>query len=88
MTGPTVEAVSQPVSYDEPAAKASAAAAVLDDLSLLPSKRGVAKRGVNDPCSPQPDGYGPKPAVDTAAAFLAFQTFHVCPSALVRHMVG
>ncbi|KAI4190007.1 MAG: hypothetical protein LQ346_005005 [Caloplaca aetnensis] len=75
VTGPTVEAVSQPVSYNEPAAKASAAAAVLDDLSS-PSKRGLAKRGVNDPCSPQPDGYGPKPAVDTAAAFLDFQTFH------------
>lgn len=87
MTGPTVEAVSQPVSYNEPAAKAAAAAEVLDDLSS-PSKRGLAKRGVNDPCSPQPDGYGPKPTVDTVDAFLGFQTFHVCPPASIRYMVG
>ncbi|KAL8960618.1 MAG: hypothetical protein Q9193_002712 [Seirophora villosa] len=75
LTGPPVEAVSQPVSYNEVDAKASAAAAVTEELAS-PSKRGLTKRGVNDPCSPQPDGYGPKPATDSADAFLAFQTFH------------
>lgn len=74
LTGPPVDAVSQPVSYNENAAKASAVAEVTDDLSS-PSKRGLAKRGVNDPCAPQPDGYGPKPADDTVAAFMGFQTF-------------
>lgn len=69
LTGPPVDAVSQPVAYNEKAAKASAAAQVTDDLSS-PTKRGLAKRGVNDPCSPQLDGYGPKPAVDTVDAFL------------------
>ncbi|KAL9009284.1 MAG: hypothetical protein Q9173_005677 [Seirophora scorigena] len=75
LTGPSVEAVSQPVSYNEVDAKASAAAAVTEKLAS-PSKRGLTKRGVNDPCSPQPDGYGPKPATDSADAFLAFQAFH------------
>ena len=77
VTGPPVDAVSQPVTYNEQAAKASAAAEVTDDLSS-PSKRDLTKRGVNDPCSQQPDGYGPKPATDTPAAFLAFDTLAVC----------
>ncbi|KAL8949790.1 MAG: hypothetical protein Q9222_004133 [Ikaeria aurantiellina] len=74
VTGPAPEAANQPISYNEPAAKASAAASVTDDLTS-PSKRGLARRGVNDPCAPQPDGYGPKPAEDTVTAFQSFQTF-------------
>ncbi|KAI4088237.1 MAG: hypothetical protein LQ339_008748 [Xanthoria mediterranea] len=73
-TGPAPEAVSEPVTYSEPAAKADAAAEVTQALST-PSKRSLAARGVNDPCSPQPDGYGPKPPVDTDTDFLAFSNF-------------
>lgn len=29
-----------------------------------------------DPCAPQPDGYGPVPTPDTASAFLAYAPFH------------
>lgn len=29
-----------------------------------------------DPCAPQPDGYGPVPSPDTAAAFLAYGKLH------------
>jgi len=29
-----------------------------------------------DPCAPQPDGYGPVPTPDTPSAFLAFSTLH------------
>lgn len=75
-TGPAPEAVSEPVTYSEPAAKADAAAEVTQALST-PSKRSLAARGVNDPCSPQPDGYGPKPPVDTDTDFLAFSNFSV-----------
>lgn len=75
-TGPAPEAVSEPVTYSEPAAKAEAAAEVTQELST-PGKRSLAARGVNDPCSPQPDGYGPKPPVDTDADFLAFSNFSV-----------
>ncbi|KAL8699623.1 MAG: hypothetical protein Q9201_005899 [Fulgogasparrea decipioides] len=74
VTGPPVDAVSEPITYDEAAAKASAAAEVTDDLSS-PQKRDLAPRGVNEPCSPQPDGYGPKPTTDSPAAFLAYQPF-------------
>ncbi|KAI4140816.1 MAG: hypothetical protein L6R39_005649 [Caloplaca ligustica] len=72
LTGPPVDAVSQPVSYNEQAAQASAAADTTNDLS----SSSKVKRGVNDPCSQQPDGFGPKPAVDTVEAFSAFTTFH------------
>ncbi|KAI4249793.1 MAG: hypothetical protein L6R40_000582 [Gallowayella cf. fulva] len=74
-TGPAPEAVSEPVTYSEQAAKADAIAEVTEDLSS-PTKRSLIARDVNDPCAPQPNGDGPKPAVDTDAAFLAFQTFH------------
>ncbi|KAL8688876.1 MAG: hypothetical protein Q9218_005318 [Villophora microphyllina] len=74
VTGPPIDAVSQPVSYSEPAAKSAAAQDTTQDLTS-PSKRDLTKRGVNDPCAPQPDGYGPKPATDSAAAFLAYQPF-------------
>ncbi|KAL8668871.1 MAG: hypothetical protein Q9168_006516 [Polycauliona sp. 1 TL-2023] len=73
-TGPAPGAVSEPVAYSEPAAKADAVTEVTQDLST-PKKRSLAARGVNDPCSPQPDGKGPKPAEDTDAAFLAFSGF-------------
>ena len=79
VTGPAPGAVSEPVAYSEPVAKAEAAAEVTAELSSS-EKRSLVARGVNDPCSPQPEGYGPKPAEDTAAAFLAFDTFSVCCS--------
>lgn len=63
-------AVNEPVAYSEPAAKAD----IMSDLK----KRSLVARGVNDLCSHQPDGYGPKLAEDTAAAFLAFSNFSVC----------
>lgn len=72
VTGPSLEAVSQPITYSEPAAKDAAVQATTQDLST-PVKRDLASRGVNDPCSQQPDGYGPKPTPDTVAAFLAYQ---------------
>ncbi|KAL8678941.1 MAG: hypothetical protein Q9186_004757 [Xanthomendoza sp. 1 TL-2023] len=76
VTGPAPEAVSEPVTYNEKEAKADAIAQVTEELST-PAKRSlVVGRGVNDPCSPQPDGYGPKPPVDSDAAFLAHQVFH------------
>ncbi|KAL8881751.1 MAG: hypothetical protein Q9192_007727 [Flavoplaca navasiana] len=74
VTGPAPGAVSEPVAYSEPVAKAEAAAEVTEELSNS-EKRSLVARGVNDPCAPQPDGYGPKPAEDTAAAFLAFDAF-------------
>ena len=77
MTGPAPDAVNQPISYDEQAAQASAVAAVTEDLQN-PSKRSLSKRGVNDPCAPQPDGYGPKASPDTPDAFLSADVFSVC----------
>lgn len=77
--GPAVTAVSQPVTYDEEAAAVSASASVAADLSAsptpTPAKRDLDIRGVNDPCSPQPDGYGPRPATDSVDAFLTFDQF-------------
>lgn len=34
-----------------------------------------------DPCAPQPDGYGPVPTPDTASAFLAYDKLHALASA-------
>ncbi|KAH9815721.1 putative threonine-rich GPI-anchored glycoprotein [Teratosphaeria destructans] len=34
-----------------------------------------------DPCAPQPDGYGPVPTPDTASAFLAYPSLHALASA-------
>ncbi|KAL8769549.1 MAG: hypothetical protein Q9209_004480 [Squamulea sp. 1 TL-2023] len=78
--GPAVEAVSEPVTYSEPAAKAEAAAEVTQELSSS-AKRSLVARGINDPCSPQPDGFGPKPEEDTDAAFLAFSNFSTAANA-------
>ena len=80
-TGPAVTAVSQPVTYDENAAAVSASSSVASDLAAnptpAPAKRDLENRGVNDPCSPQPDGYGPKPPTDSDSAFLAYDQFAV-----------
>ncbi|KAI9714683.1 MAG: hypothetical protein M1812_006348 [Candelaria pacifica] len=68
LQGPPPTAASQ-VAYNSASASAAAAA----DISSDPlTKRAL---GVNDPCGPQPDGYGPKPSTDTVAAFLAYQPF-------------
>ena len=80
--GPAVTAVSQPVTYNEDAAAVSASASVASDLSASPTSTPAAKRdleirGVNDPCAPQPDGYGPKPPTDTVDAFLNYDQFAV-----------
>ena len=80
--GPAVTAASQPVTYNEDAAAVSASASVASDLSASPTatpaaKRDLESRGVNDPCAPQPDGYGPKPPTDTVDAFLNFDQFTV-----------
>ena len=34
-----------------------------------PSASAIAKRALNDPCAPQPDGFGPMPATDSVTAF-------------------
>lgn len=79
--GPAVTAVSQPVTYNEDAAAVSASVSVASDLSAspttTPAKRALDVRGVNDPCSPQPDGYGPSPSKDTDYAFEDFDQFSV-----------
>lgn len=57
LKGPPVEAVEQTGIYDSKAAAASATA-----VAALPSRVArrevevIRKRGVNDPCAPQPDG--------------------------------
>ena len=81
-TGPSPTDVSDPVDYSLSAAKASASAAVTDDLTSGDSKRdlvelqSLVERAQGD-CAPQPNGYGPKPATDTVDAFKSYQTFHV-----------
>ena len=66
--------------YNPAVAAASASAAVIADLASGTTKRDVVelqnveKRG---DCAKQPDGYGPKPAVDTVDAFKSYQVFHV-----------
>ena len=71
--------MSDPVDYSEAAAMASAAAAVATAPATV-SKRefehfGLQGRGVNDPCSPQPDGQGPSPPNDTVDAFESYDVF-------------
>ncbi|MCJ1309395.1 hypothetical protein MMC25_003054 [Agyrium rufum] len=70
--GPPVGALNQPLTYD-PAAAAAAAAAVIpsDPISETTKIKEKEKRGVNDPCSPQPSGSAPVTTPDTASDFLA-----------------
>ena len=75
-TGPSEGAVSEPVKYDEKAESDAAAKDTYNDLVVAPTKHKV-KRGVNDDCAPQPDGFGPKPTPDTVAAFRAYPPFAV-----------
>ena len=72
-------AVSDPVTYDKDAKSQAAAENTEQNLeSGNPGKREIiVKRAVNDPCAPQPDGYGPKITPDTPSAFLAAPTFTV-----------
>ncbi|KAI9847680.1 MAG: hypothetical protein M1837_001928 [Sclerophora amabilis] len=72
-SGPGDSSVATRIAYDPVAAKKSATAEVFADP--LTKRESVEKRGANDPCGKQPDGYGPKPPVDTAADFLAFTVF-------------
>lgn len=74
--GPAEGAVSEPVTYDDQAEADDAAQQTYEDLSD-PTKH-KNKRGVNDDCAPQPDGYGPQPSPDTVPAFLAYPPFAVC----------
>ena len=80
-TGPSPTVVDDPVDYSAPEAAASASAAVIADLTSGGSKRDVIElqsieKRTNGDCSKQPDGYGPKPSVDSVDAFLALQTLH------------
>lgn len=75
--GPPVEAVSDPVDYDEAKEAAAASAAMYNDLENPSKHKFKRTEDVNAPCGPQPDGYGPKPDVDTVEDFLAYGLFHV-----------
>lgn len=75
-TGPAEGAVNEPVTYNDQAEADDAAQQTYEDLSD-PTKH-KNKRGVNDDCAPQPDGYGPQPSPDTVPAFLAYPPFAVC----------
>ena len=71
ITGPPVGTDTQIIPLDVQAAVASVSAAV----EATPLAVAVARKrtlGFNDPCGPQPDGYAPKPLVDTVSAFLAY----------------
>ncbi|KAI9821235.1 MAG: hypothetical protein M1827_003970 [Pycnora praestabilis] len=70
IVGPPVAAVSQAQVFDPTSASVAAAAAITE--APLSKRQAL---GVNDPCGPQPDGYGPKPENDTVAAFLADPDF-------------
>lgn len=74
--------MNEPVTYSDKAESDEAAQETYQDLNN-PTKHKV-KRGVNDDCAPQPDGYGPKPTPDTVNAFLTYSVFDVS-SALVFH---
>ena len=80
-TGPAEGAVSEPVTYDDEAESEDAAHDTYESLDDPNSKNKI-KRGVNDDCAPQPDGYGPKPTPDTVPAFLAYPPFAVCVALL------
>lgn len=80
-TGPQEGAVSEPVTYND-SAEAQEAAQQTNATLADPAKHKKIKRGVNDDCAPQPDGYGPQPTPDTVSAFLAYPPFAVC-SALI-----
>lgn len=56
LMGPPVELAAQEVVYDPAAASASATAEVTTLPTVLARRDVVVKRGVNDPCAPQPDG--------------------------------
>jgi hypothetical protein len=66
--GPPVGAVDDVVDY-EPSAAASSAAVKATE-SPVEAKRHV-KRGVNDACAKQPDGYGPVSSPDNYDSFMA-----------------
>lgn len=80
-TGPAEGAVNEPVTYDDESESQEAAQDTYESLSDPNSKNKI-KRGVNDDCAPQPDGYGPKPTPDTVPAFLAYPPFAVCAALL------
>lgn len=73
-TGPQEGAVSEPVTYND-SAEAQEAAQQTNATLADPAKHKKIKRGVNDDCAPQPDGYGPQPTPDTVSAFLAYPPF-------------
>ncbi|MCJ1237631.1 hypothetical protein MMC14_005618 [Varicellaria rhodocarpa] len=72
-TGPAVTAINQPPTYNVVAASASAAQAAATDPASASAK---VKRGVNDPCGKQPDGYGPQSHnPDTPDSFSSNQAY-------------
>lgn len=91
LVGPPVSIASQPVTYNEAAVTQSVAAAVATDPPTA-NKRDLEHfalegRDVNDPCSPQPGGQGPKPPNDTDSAFLSYSVFSVslAPATIIHH---
>lgn len=80
-TGPQEGAVSEPVTYSD-SAEAQEAAQQTNATLADPAKHKV-RRGVNDDCAPQPDGYGPRPTPDTVPAFLAYPPFTVCSALML-----
>lgn len=80
--GPAATAVSQVISIDPAAAASTVYAAVLadpTDVTPTTTERSLDERNVdvNAPCAVQPDGYGPKPTLDTVAGFMADPRYSV-----------
>ena len=70
-----MDSVSEPPVYSPSEEAASVAADTY--ATLADPVKHKTKRGVNDDCAPQPDGYGPTPPEDNVAAFNAYSLFAV-----------
>ncbi|KAI9801928.1 MAG: hypothetical protein M1833_002243 [Piccolia ochrophora] len=70
VSGPAQNVNTQSIPYDAAAAKAAAAAPITEPVE----KRSLKARAQGD-CAPQSNGKGPKPPVDSDAAFLAYDKF-------------
>ena len=80
-TGPPVGAAYDKVTYDPAFAAEEAAAGATSD-PVVESKLRI-KRDVNDPCSVNPNGYGPVSDPDTYASFMSDSQFGAIANAAV-----
>ena len=74
-TGPAEGAVNEPVTYDDESESKEAEQDTYESLSN-PNSKDKIKRGVNDDCAPQPDGYGPNFAVCAALLSQLWNSAH------------